>query len=247
MMRLALDASYGRAKFTDTGEEGPGNWVPPSPPIVHLGLLVPSSRESVSCRQSIRACSQVGEARGGGGAVGGGWCVCCRGAPKDTQPASRQTAIMHAGKQAIKEGRGESSSAAQAWPIKIQHSFPPSAGAHGSRSPGRGQGRQARNKQEEPKKKDNQPISSSLSLCFCFFFVFFCCFFFVVWPKHGISTEVWENGPHTHHSMLGEGAYYCHARMRKESAGTEIEVKWPKAVWPLALGYPKRSAHPENV
>lgn len=123
MMRLALDASYGRAKFTDTAEEGPGNWVPPSPPIVHLGLLVPSSRESVSCRQSIRACSQVGEARGGGG---GGWCVCCRGAPKDTQPASRQTAIMHAGKQVIKEGRGESSSAAQAWPIKIQHSFPSS-------------------------------------------------------------------------------------------------------------------------
>ena len=48
-------------------------------------------------------------------------------------------------------------------------------------------------------------------------------------------------------SMLREGAYYCHARMRRESAGTEIEVKWPKAVWPLALGYPKRSAHPENV
>ena len=125
MMRLALDASYGRAKFTDTGEEGPGNWVPPSPPIVHLGLLVPSSRESVSCRQSIRACSQVGEARGGGGAVGGVWCVCCRGAPKtDSQRAGKPQSCTQANRQSRK---GEESPAAQLkrGPSKFSTPSPP--------------------------------------------------------------------------------------------------------------------------
>jgi len=149
-MRLVLDASYGRAKFTDTAEKGPGNWVPPSPPIVHLGLVVPSSCESVSCRQAIRARSQVGEACGGGGGVGGVWCVCCRGWQELPETHSQR-----AGKQAIKEGRGESSSAAQAWPIKTQHSFPQCACPLVTKPR---QGRKRTRKRKKTSNKQNQTI-----------------------------------------------------------------------------------------
>ena len=75
---------------------------------------------------------------------------------------------------------------------------------------------------QQTNKKNNkkQTINRSQALYFFWFFLCVCFLFFLpnakTWvlhrmPEHGISTEVWENGPSTHrqatpfHSMLGEG------------------------------------------
>jgi hypothetical protein len=104
----------------------------------------------------------------------------------------------------------------------------------------RKRGRKTSNKQTRRMTKNKQSIDLKLSffLFFCFWFLvlcFFCVFFcfFCQMPKHGTSTGM-KTRAHTHR-QANPLSRHCHAGMRRESAGPEIEVKWPKAAgWPLA-------------